>query len=127
MLSYPVYVSYVILKLPCIYVSYAKLPCIFVIFVGFTVVDLVDFSRDPVVDSHFLGGDWCLVDLLDLRHRLFLSPELGALLQVHDSVPGVVIHLTAGLRLPVCAHASTTTLVVIHVLKLLVFTNQPVD
>jgi len=67
-----------------------------------TVVNLVHFSRHPVVDAHLLCGHWWLVDLLHLRHRLFLTPELSAVFQVHDGVPGVIVHLAACLRVPVC-------------------------
>jgi len=71
-----------------------------------TVVNLVHFSRYPVVDAHFLGCDRRFVDLLNLRSRLFLTPELRALFHVHYGVPRVVVHKTAGSRLPVCAQPS---------------------
>jgi len=66
-----------------------------------TAVNLVDFFRHPVVDTHFLCSDRRLVYLLYLRHRLLLTPELGALFQVHDGIPSVVVHKAAGLRFSV--------------------------
>jgi len=70
--------------------------------ISVTVVDLVHFSRHPVVDAHFLGRDRCLVYLLYFRQRrLLLPPELGTLFQVQDGVPRVVVHNASGLRLPV--------------------------
>jgi len=75
-----------------------------------TVVNLVHLSRHPVVDAHLLGGHRRLVSLPRLRHRrLFLAPELGALFQVHDGVPGVVVHDAASLRLSVCPHVHIET------------------
>jgi len=70
-------------------------------FLSFTAIDLVHFPRHPVVDAHLLSGDRRLVYLLYLGRRLFLAPELRALLQVHDGVPSVVVHESTGLCLPV--------------------------
>jgi len=66
-----------------------------------TIVDLVHFSGHPVVDAHFLCGDRRLVYLLHLRHRLLLTPELGALFHVEDRIPSVVVYNSTGLRLPI--------------------------
>jgi len=75
-----------------------------------TVVDLVDLSRHPVVDSHLLVDDRRLVSAADLgRRRLLLAPELGPLFEVHDGVPRVVVHDPAGLRIAIYPHHHADT------------------